>query len=130
MQRFQYTDAMVNFSDLERTAATYAAVMDLWRHYREVVSLPWHEYRYEDMVEDFEGVLRGTLAFIGLPWHDDVLAYREKAAQDAITTPSYRQVTREIYTSAAGRWRRYHEALAPILPILQPFTAAFGYPEA
>jgi tetratricopeptide (TPR) repeat protein len=130
MQRFQFNDAMVNFCDLQRTAATYGAVMDLWRHYRGVLSLPWHEYRYEDMVEDFEGVLRGVLAFIGLPWHEDVMAYREKVAQQAITTPSYRQVTREIYKSAAGRWRGYQEALAPILPTLQPFAADFGYPEA
>lgn len=129
MQRFRYTDAMVNFCDLQRTAKTYAAVMDLWRHYREALILPWHEVRYEDMVEDFEGVLRGVLEFIGLPWHDDVLAYREKAARQDIMTPSYRQVTQEVYTKAAGRWRGYKEALAPILPILEPFAAEFGYPD-
>jgi tetratricopeptide (TPR) repeat protein len=74
MQRFQFSDAMVNFFDLKRTATTYVAVMKLWLHFRQALSLPWHEYRYEDLVEDFGGTLREVLDFIGLPWHEDVMA--------------------------------------------------------
>ena len=129
MQRFQFSDAMVNFFELERTAKTYAAVMELWLQYRDTLSLTWHEYRYEDLVEDFGGTLREVLDFIGLPWHEDVMAYGERAEDQVITTPSYRQVTREIDTRAAGRWRRYQKELAPILPVLQPLVRAFGYPE-
>jgi tetratricopeptide (TPR) repeat protein len=129
MQRFQFSDAMVNFFELERTAKTYVAVMELWLQYRDTLSLTWHEYRYEDLVEDFGGTLREVLDFIGLPWHEDVMAYGERAEDQVITTPSYRQVTREIDKSAVGRWRRYQGALSPILPVLQPLVRAFGYPE-
>ncbi len=129
MQRFQFSDAMVNFFELERTAKTYAAVMELWLQYRDTLSLTWHEYRYEDLVEDFGGTLREVLDFIGLPWHEDVMAYGELAKEQVITTPSYRQVTREIDKKAAGRWRRYQGELSPILPVLQPLVRAFGYPE-
>jgi hypothetical protein len=129
MQRFQFSDAMVNFFELERTATTYVAVMELWLQYRDTLSLPWLEYRYEDLVEDFGGTLREVLHFIGLPWHEDVMAYGELAKEQVITTPSYRQVTREIDKSAAGRWRRYQGELSPILPVLQPLVRAFGYPE-
>jgi Flp pilus assembly protein TadD len=129
MQRFQFSDAMVNFFELERTATTYVAVMKLWLHLRQALSLPWHEYRYEDLVEDFEGTLRDVLDFIGLPWHEDVMAYGKRAKDQVITTPSYRQVTRAIDTRAAGRWRRYQGELSPILPVLQPLVGAFGYPE-
>jgi tetratricopeptide (TPR) repeat protein len=129
MQRFQFTDAMINFLDLERTATTYAAVMELWLQYRDSLSLPWLAYRYEDLVEDFQGTLKEVLDFIGLPWHEDVMAHAERAKDQVITTPSYRQVTGEIDQRAAGRWRRYRDELAPILPALQPFVRSFGYPE-
>ncbi len=129
MQRFQLNDAMANFLDLAETARTYAAVMGLWLHYREALPLAWHEYRYEDLVEDFEGELRRVLDFIGAGWHDDVARYREKTGRPAVTTPSYGQVTRPLYKSAIGRWRAYRDELAPVLPTLEPLVAAFGYPE-
>jgi tetratricopeptide (TPR) repeat protein len=129
MQRFQFNDAMANFFDLERTAATYVAVMELWLHFREALSLPWLEYRYEDLVGDFRSTLETVLAFLGLDWHDDVLAYGDKVKDQVITTPSYRQVIRAIDPRAAGRWRRYRGELSPVLPLLQPLVRLFGYPE-
>jgi len=127
MQRFQFSDAMANFLDLESTATAYAAVMALWLHYREALSAPWREYRYEDLVADFRGTVEGVLGFIGLAWHDDVLGYGERAKDQVITTPSYRQVTRAIDPRAAGRWRRYRDELSPVLPRLRPLVRALGY---
>ena len=57
------------------------------------------------------------------------MAYGELAKDQVITTPSYRQVTREIDKGAVERWRRYQSELSPILPVLQPLVRAFGYPE-
>ena len=127
MQRFQFNDAMANFLDLERTAAAYVAVIELWLHYRQALSLAWLEYRYEDLVADFRGTLEGVLDFIGVGWHEEVMAYAERAKEQVITTPSYRQVTDEVRTRAAGRWRRYRSELADVLPVLQPLIDAFGY---
>ena len=129
MQRFQFSDAMVNFLDLERTARTYAAVMDLWLANRERLSLPWLEYRYEDLVEDLEGTVKGVLDFIGLPWRHEVLDYAEATKDEAVTTPSYRRVSEAVDRAAVGRWRRYREELAPVLPLLEPFVRALGYPD-
>ena len=69
------------------------------------------------------------LAFIGLDWHEAVARYRDQAAGRSVATPSYRQVTREIYRDSLGRWRAYAEAFAPLQRQLTPFVAAFGYPE-
>lgn len=129
MQFFKLNDPMANFLDLRTTAETYAAVMDLWLRQREVLALPWLEYRYEDLIADFDGTVRRVLDFLGLAWHDDMAGFREKAAKRGIATPSYRQVTGELYNRAIGRWRGYREAMAPVLPILRPYVAAFGYPE-
>lgn len=127
MQQFGANDAMSNFNDLADTARYYAAVMDLWLHYRAHLSLPWIEYRYEDLVEDFEPVARRVLDFLGLPWTEELKNYREKASKRTINTPSYRDVVNPLYKRAAGRWQRYRAQMEPILPILAPYVAAFGY---
>jgi hypothetical protein len=129
MQYFLLNDAMVNFLDLRQTSQTYEAVMALWLHYREVLTLPYSEYRYEDLVEDFDGVVHQVLDFIGVGWHEEVARYREKSLGRAINTPSYRHVTDVLYRRAVGRWRAYRRELAPVLEQLRPFAAAFGYPE-
>lgn len=129
MQYFRLNDAMVNFLDLRQTGHTYAAVMGLWLHYRETLTLAYREYRYEDLIEDFDGVVRGALDFLGVGWHDDVARYREKSVGRAISTPSYRNVTGAVYKRSVGRWRGYREQLAPMLDQLDPFVSAFGYPE-
>lgn len=127
MQRFQLSETTVNFLDLECTTRCYTEVMALWRLDLQRLPLSQLSYRYEDLVEDFEGTLRAVLDFLGVGWHEDVLRYREKSTAPRVTTPSYHQVTKPLYSSARGRWQRYGDQLGPVLPTLQPFAKAFGY---
>lgn len=128
MQRFTLNDAMRSFVDFGETVRTYTAVMDLWLHYRETLTIPWMEYRYEDLVEDFEGTVTTVLRFIGLDWHPAITTYREQAKERVIRTPSYRGVTDQVYRRSAGRWRSYRRSLEPHLDVLLPFVTTFGYP--
>jgi tetratricopeptide (TPR) repeat protein len=127
MQAFRPNAAMVRFSTLEGTAALYAQVMALWRRYAEILPLSALATRYEDLVADFPAETRRILDFLGLPWDDAVLSYRERAKTRAIATPSYHQVVQPIYARSVGRWRNYTEEMAPVLPVLRPFITAFGY---
>ena len=130
MQAFRPNPAMVRFSTLADTAALYAQVMDLWRRYVRVLPLlAVHAVRYEDLVADLEGEARRVLAFLGLPWDDAILEYAERARGRVLTTPSYHQVVRPIYTTSVGRWARYRNQLDPLLPLLGPSIEAFGYDE-
>ena len=80
------------------------------------------------MVEDLEGEMRPLLAFLGLDWDPKVLDNRAAAAgRDYIRTASYAQVAEPIYRRAAGRWTRYRDQLAPVLPILAPWAERLGY---
>jgi len=128
MQRFKMNDAMVNFLDLNETVITYRAVMGLWLHYRGMLTLPWMEYRYEDLVEAFETKLNEVLRFIGLEWCTEIDHYRELAKTATITTPSYRDVTSEVYERAVGRWRAYQMLTAMHFEPLKPLVASFRYP--
>ena len=127
MQKFVANPAMVNFLDLRTTGLAYKSVMGLWLHYRESLDNSWLEYRYEDLVENFDDTVTQILDFIGVGWHEEILGYRQAAKQRVVTTPSYRDVTAPVNDSAIARWRRYEQELAPILPSLEPFVEAFGY---
>ncbi len=128
MQAFAPNDAMANFYTIEDTARLYAEVMGLWQHYESLLPLNYHRVKYEDIVADFAGETRRLLNFLGLDWDARVLEYNRHArARKHINTPSYNQVTEEIYTRARYRWQRYDEQLRPVMPMLAPFIDYFGY---
>jgi hypothetical protein len=79
------------------------------------------------MVADLESVARKTLAFLGVPWDDRVLAFDEHARQKPVRSPSYAEVTRKVFARARGRWRNYQKHLEPHLRTLEPFVKAFAY---
>jgi len=72
--------------------------------------------------------MRAVCRFIGVEWVDEMRNFAERARKGSIATPSSNQVARGLYSEGAGQWRRYREQMAPVLPILQPWLARFGYP--
>ena len=69
------------------------------------------------------------LAFLGLAWDPKVLDNRAAAGAGATISapPATPRSTEPIYRRAAGRWERYREQLAPVLPILAPWAERLGY---
>lgn len=128
MANFQLNHAMRAFTDIEEAALLYDAVMGAWTQARALLPLDVHTIRYERMVADLEGEMRPLLGFLGLDWDPGVLDNRAAAAgRDYIRTASYAQVAEPIYRRAAGRWERYRDQLAPVLPILAPWAGRLGY---
>lgn len=110
---------------LETTARHYALIFDLVQHYRTELDLRYHAVRYEDMVDDAEGNLRGLIDFLGEPWEEQCLNPHENKRY--ARTASYAQVKEKIYTRSRFRYLRYMKHLDPILPILQPAIEKLGY---
>jgi Flp pilus assembly protein TadD len=128
MQNFDVNDAMANFLDLGDSARLYDLVLAFWTKARAMLPLDVHILRYEDLVADKEAEMRALAAFLGLPWDANMLDHQRTAvARGPIVTPSYAQVAQPIYRRSAGRWRRYRDQLAPVLPILAPWAEAMGY---
>ena len=127
MQNFKINWAMGHCLTVEGTAKLYAAVMDLWLHYRADPGFGYLEYRYEDLVADAEGVVRRVIAYIGEPWDEAVLQYAKCAGERFVRTPSYADVSQPLYDRSIGRWRNYARDLAPVLPLLARFVEEFGY---
>lgn len=118
----------VSYLTLEQTARRYVREMESWLRLRD--KLPpgqWREVRYEDCVNDLQGTAAGTLRWMGLDWSDEVAGYRDTLARRLTQSPTYADVQAPVHRRAVGKWHRYEELLAPVLPLLAPLVRRFGY---
>jgi len=102
--------------------------MGLWLALESKLKLNAQTVRYEDLVEDVDGICRPLISFLGLKWVDGILDHTKTAKERTqISTASYNQVTQTIYKTAKGRWSNYEDKLSEILPKLDPYIKKFGY---
>ena len=128
-RRFGMSAQMYEFLTLKGAAGYYDAVMSLADIYRDLLGLDTQVLRYEDMVADFEGETRKICAFLGLEWDEGMREFAAAARARNVNTPSAAQVARGLYTQGAGQWRAWRAQLQPVLPVLAPWCAKFGYEE-
>lgn len=119
--------AIVYYRSLEAAARLYVDVMTLWFHMRKTLGLEWMEVKYEELVEDPEGIARSVVAFLGEEWDDAILNYVSNTKSKKIRSASYQQVTEGIYKRSLGRWRAYEKHFGKALDILEPCARALGY---
>ena len=125
---FKLNDGMSNFLRLDTTAELYDLSFRYFEKARDLIGLPVHTVVYENVIEDRERELRALLDFLSLDWSDDVLDHETTALnRGRIKTASYAQVAQPIYDRSAGRWHNYRKHLGPVLPVLEPWVAKFGY---
>jgi tetratricopeptide (TPR) repeat protein len=117
----------VTFLTLESTAHRYALDMTAWLKFSDIIPNPWVEIRYEDMVQDMEKEARKICQTLGVDWHADILRYREKLKNKLVSSPTYADVKKPIYTRALNRWKNYEKYLEPQFETLAPFIEAYGY---
>ena len=128
-QRFGMNEAMYQLLRLDTATQYYDAVMRLVRLSREKFPLRVHVIRYEDVLADFEGSIRGVVGFLGLDWDENLRGYADTARRRTIATPSAAQVVQPLYRGAQGKWRHYRRFLEPYLATLAPWLEEFGYNE-
>lgn len=102
--------------DIEDTARYYLLFDRLMSHWDAVLPGRLLRVDYETLVADQEEQTRRLLDHLGLTWETACLEFQRHAAP--VATASSVQVREPIYRSAAGRWRRYAEQLAPARRIL------------
>lgn len=129
MQNFRAPAFALTFETLESTARMYDRVFAHWTAAAEQLQLPVLTWKYEDLVADTEGRARALFDFLQLPWHDDLLAFTERAKdKGAIKTPSYQQVVEPVNARSIGRWQAYQQHFTPeVMAHLAPWITRFGY---
>jgi tetratricopeptide (TPR) repeat protein len=107
-----------------------------YRHYQALMA-HWHrvlpsgriiDVRYEELVDDVEGLARRMVAHCGLAWHSRCLDFHR--TERLVRTTSAVQVRQPIYTSAVGRWRRYESFLMPLINALELSDVSIAPAEA
>ncbi|WP_167767105.1 sulfotransferase family protein [Jannaschia formosa] len=108
-----------------RYAATAEGIADHIALFREAVAF-WrealgpgalHDIHYEALLDDPEGEARRMLAFCGLDWEREVLAFHERA--ERVATLSFAQVRQPLYRSSKGGWRAHEARIRPLLDALE-----------
>lgn len=119
---------VASFFSFIGTARLYDRVLAFWERCTTVLPISVHAVRYETLIANPEAELRRLADFAGLEWDDRLLAHQSNAsARGYIGSPSYAQVAEPVYTRAKGRWLRYREHMAPVIPILRPWIERMGY---
>ncbi len=128
MQSFLLNDSMANFIDLESTTKFYNKVMILWQQYLGLFKINYHLIRYEDVVNNFEFTINKLLNFLDLEWSDTLSKFYEiEKERGKISTPSYNQVNKPIYSKSVGRWKNYEKNFKEIYPIVEPWIKKNNY---
>ncbi|TFF25591.1 sulfotransferase family protein [Jiella endophytica] len=112
-------------SELETAAEHLVRSTSLVVHYRSVMELNYKAVRYEDVVGAQEATMRGVFDFIETPFDRRSLSFEENVR--FARTASYAQVTERLYDRSRYRYRHYLRHLEPVLPVLEPLIAAWGY---
>lgn len=121
------TPATIHLLTWRGTAMFYALTMDWWLHVREMLTLKVIEVRYEDAVAAFEPTYRAVFEFLGLSWDPRAADFHRRAAGRFIASPSRNQVSRPLYASSVGRWRRFEKRYADVADLLDPLVTDLGY---
>ena len=129
MQHFRAPAFALTFETLESTARMYGKVYTHWQQNARHLQLPVLQWKYEELVADTEGRARALFEFLQLSWHDELLAFTERAKnKGAIKTPSYTQVVEQVNAGSVGRWQAYAEYFTPaVMEPLKPWLERFGY---
>lgn len=102
--------------DQQELGQYYLLYLDLMRHWHALFPGKIYDIKYEKMIADQEGETRKLLEHCGLAWDDQCLSFY-KTARD-VTTLSWTQVRRPIYTDSIQLWQRYRQHLEPLRAIL------------
>jgi tetratricopeptide (TPR) repeat protein len=101
----------------------YQKIMHLWKN---ALSIPMLEVKYEDLVANQESVSRKLIEFCGLEWNERCLRFHENRRY--IATASFDQVRRPMYNSSAGRWKFYEKFIGPLQKALESKFLRGDYP--
>jgi hypothetical protein len=102
--------------------------MAFWTHHQALLQANVLTLRYEDTVSDFQAQVERIGRFLGVEDWSHLAGFSEHARRKAyIGTPSYSQVVEPVNARSVARWRHYLPWFAPVLPLLQPAAAQWGY---
>jgi Sulfotransferase family len=95
-QIYNQTIEMVAFNTVYESCVQYDFIMRSWFEVFPAADERVYYVVYEDLIHDFDRVVRGALGHLGVDWSDEVSAFAESSSHRAVRTPSYAKVRQGI----------------------------------
>jgi tetratricopeptide (TPR) repeat protein len=114
-QNFNNLDFCWSFEDI---GAYYCQYQRLMAHWRDVLPVPIHEVRYEQLIQQQEAVTHRLVAFCGLDWDERCLTFFK--TNRGVRTASTLQVRKPLTAHSIGRWQRFRAHVDPLIKALAP----------
>jgi hypothetical protein len=113
--------------DPARSAEDWRASIEAGQRWRPAPER-YLEIRYEELVQEPEGVMRRVLRFLDEPWDPRIL--QAEADNQEVRGGKTRRVRGQIFATSIGRWRRdlNTDEVSAIEAIAGPLMADLGYP--
>lgn len=109
-----------SFSTMEGVSKMYESFREFMGHYDKVMPGRVMHVRYEELVDDLEGVARAVIDAAGLEWYDDILDFHNK--KQTVNTFSSTQVRKKINKSGIDSWKKYESQLQPLREMLGKYV--------
>lgn len=126
--QFVINPATVECLDLHDAAAFFDAAQAQAARWLAALPITATTVQHEALVADFDGESARLCAFLALDWHPAMRDFAAQSQDRAVRTVSSVQVARGLNRDGIGQWRRYRAPLAPVLPMLDRWVTAWGYP--
>jgi hypothetical protein len=110
---------------IEDTVRHFAAMFELFEHYRSQMTVGDYELRYERFVREPLAETERLLEYLELPFEEACMRFHE--SRRYAPTPSYAQVTEPLNDRSIDRHRHYTQQLQPFVGPLAPMMRASGY---
>lgn len=109
LQNFKWLPYGASMADIGFYHRHYERLME---HWRQILPLPMHEVRYEELVGNQEAISRQLVAYCGLEWDERCLAFHKSPR--AVQTASKLQVRQPIHSRSVARWKHFESHLQPL----------------
>ena len=128
MQSFTPNDAMLNMLNINDASNLYDKTMELFKIYERNLELKLHVVKYEDVINNFEPTIKNLLKFLQVEWKDNLSEFYKTAENKRIiSTPSYDQVNKPLYSQSIGRWKNYEDQFIETSKIFEKWNKEFNY---
>lgn len=112
---------------LQSSADCYAHVQVLLERYKsKLKNIRYTEVKYEDFVANPEPETKRLLAFCGVDFEPQCLAFHENERRSR--TSSYNQIQKPLYSQSVNRWHKFRDNMKPAIDILRGICEKNGYP--
>ena len=128
-RRFAMTEQKYEMLTLDGIAGCYSSLMTFADLCREKTGLDIFEARHETLLADFESEMMRICDFLGIAFEPAMKDFANRVRESNIDIPNSADLARGLSRKGEGHWRHYRNELTPIMPVLAPWCARFGYPE-